>query len=640
MKNFNIYIRSAIFCFILLLPLMEMEGASVVKISSDISAEGVEIDETFHITIEAVNCAGSLDVSSLPPGVKVVYRTTRQASQVSTVNGRTEQTNSTSLILTCKGVSPGTYSFGPVSINGTKSNVLKYKIVPASGKKRSNNASSNTPSDPTKPLFIGSGNEEMYLKAYVNKNTAYEQEAIEYIVKLYTTYGDIKFLGAASAPKFDGFVVEESSDVSTSFKFEDINGKTFKTAIIARYIIFPQKAGKLKVTGNTYTVSTDARQYYHDSYFQTITVRQPVKLNVTPNNIEINVKELPQPIPADFIGGVGKFSITSSMPSESLQTNVAASIIYSIKGEGNIKYLKFPEISDFFPKSMEIYSPQVSVDANVGSSNVSGTSKFEFSIIPREAGDFKIPSVEVSYFDPETATYHQLRTQEYKISVGSGQSSAKSQQSLFFNPSLLPEGDVVQKTGTPWVFTFYYWLWYILPVAIFIISLIIYRRYLHQREDIVLFKSKNANKMARKRLAAAYRCIANNEESKFYDEMLAALWGYLADKLRISTSELNRNNVSDEFIKHNVKQSTFQPIINLIDECEYAKYTPVARQANMKQLYTQALESLSQVEAEYQEKTVERKREEDVEETPTDNNYINTSNPSSLSDEDLSNEDK
>ena len=74
-----------------------------------------------------------------------------------------------------------------------------------------------------------------------------------YTVKLYTTYEAIKFIGATAAPKFEGFVVEESKDISQSLTYETVGGKTYATAVIARYIIFPQMDGKLKVKGNTYT---------------------------------------------------------------------------------------------------------------------------------------------------------------------------------------------------------------------------------------------------------------------------------------------------------------------------------------------------------------------------------------------------
>lgn len=609
-------------------------GSPSVKISSDAFDNRVEVGESFHISIEAINCAGKIEVSQMPPGVKVVYHTTQKSSSHTISNGRYEENNITTLIMTCKGVTPGNYTFGPVSVDGKKSNKINYQVIASTAGNNSGNQTGKTtnatPSgyDPNGgPLFVGKGNEEMFLKANVNKTTVFEQEAIEYTVKLYTTYGDIKFLGATAAPKFDGFVVDESDDVSTSFVFEDYNGKTYKTAIIARYIIFPQKSGKLTVKGNTYTVSTDAKQYYHDPYFQQMTVKYPIQLNVTPNDVIIDVKDLPTPIPDNFIGGVGKFNVKSSMPNKNLSTNTAASVIYIIEGTGNVKYVKMPDMGKIFPSSIEVYTPKVIDDAKPGKSTVSGSIKFDYSIVPRETGDFLLPSMTLSYFDPEDGEYKQIKTESFQITVAQGQMSDKSQQAVMFNSNLMEVGKLKKDPGKPYLYSALYWLWYIIPIIIMLASLAIYRKYLKDHEDLVALRSKKANKMALKRLAKAYQCFKNNQEEEFYDEMLAALWGYIGDKLKMPTSELNRHNVSDEFQRHNVNESTFMPILNLIDECEYAKYTPVAREANMRQLYADALESLGNVEKEYEEISNNKVKDSNIETEDSVDNYINSSAP-------------
>lgn len=624
-------LKAILYIIIILAPAI-MRGGKVT-ITSDAVNGKVEVGETFHITIEALNCGGNLKIEQMPPGVKKVYHLFEHGTSSSfSTGGQTQSSRMTKLILTCKGETPGSYKYGPVSVDGIKSNSISYQVVASSGSNSQNSptTSSNSSSsrysqfDPNSgPVFIGKGNEEMYLRATVNKTNVYEQEAIEYTVKLYSSYGDIKFLGAAAAPKFDGFVIEESSDVSKSLSVENVNGKNYLTAIIARYIIFPQKSGQLTIKGNTYTVSTDARKYYHDPYFQTMTVKYPIQLNVTPNDVNINVRALPTPVPSNFIGGVGHFSLSSSLPSKSLSTNSAASIIFNIEGTGNIKYITLPEISQYFPKSIEVYSPESNVDAKVGSSNVSGKATFDYSIMPREIGDFTIPSIELSYFDPQTGEYKTLKTQPYHINVKLGETSGKSQRVLTFNPNLMPIGKLGRNIGTPYVTSIWYWLFYVVPILIFIFALGAYRKYLRDHEDLSLLRSKQANKMALKRLAKAYQCYKNHQEEQFYDEMLSALWGYLADKLKMPTSELNRGNVAEEFKKHNVRESTFMPIINLIDECEYAKYTPVSRDANMRQLYSDAVESLAKVESEYREiQQISTESEED--EGKSSDNYINT----------------
>lgn len=617
----------------LILPLLAQSAS--VKIISDAYENKVEVGETFHITIEAENCGGSISMSQKPPGLKVVYHTTRSMTSQSVHGGKQVTNSTTSLILTCKGQDVGQYSFGPVSVNGVKSNTITYKVVPSTGKSRqpqqqSQNGAGNG-ADPfgnnanKGPLFVGNGNEEMFLRASVNKSKAYEQEAIEYTVTLYTTYGDIKFLGATAAPKFDGFVTEESNEVSHAFRFEDYKGKTFKTAVIARYIIFPQKAGHLKIKGNTYTVSTDARQYYHDPYFQTMTVKYPVQLNVTPNDIEIDVEALPQPIPSNFIGGVGSFRMSTQISSTQLATNQAASLKYIVEGTGNIKYLKMPELAPYFPASIETFTPDVAVDDKIGASNVSGSATFDYSIMAHEEGKFRIPEIEFSYFNPEKRAYETLHSRDIEIEVSQGQESSKSQQAKTFNPALLPMGRIMAGDEGPYVGTIFYWLWFAAPAVIFILILALYRKYMKDHEDLDALRSKKANKIALKRLNKAYKCIKNHQDKQFYDEMLTALWGYIGDKLKMPTSLLNRGNVSEEFAKHGVQQATFQPIINIIDDCEYAKYTPVARDDNMQQLYADALLAISKIENEYTHSPKSRNAGEDEDEDndDTDNDHEN-----------------
>ena len=219
------------------------------------------------------------------------------------------------------------------------------------------------------------------MRASVSESNVYEQQALVYTVKLYTTYDAIKFIGATAAPKFDGFVVEESKAVSSSLDYETLDGKTYATAVIARYIIFPQMTGQLKVIGNTYTVSVDQREYYHDPFWGNMAVNSPLQLNVSPNDLTVNVKALPSPKPADFSGGVGKFTIASQLKSNNFKTNQAASIEYIVTGSGNLKYIQLPDLSTSFPPQLEVYTPKTDVKANVGSSNVSGSVSFDYSFM-------------------------------------------------------------------------------------------------------------------------------------------------------------------------------------------------------------------------------------------------------------------
>lgn len=571
----------------------------------------IEVGSLFYVYITVKNLEAAPSVLKSVGGGEVKYfdrQSTR--SQMSSVNGHVTQSTESVYVATCLATHKGSYSVGPVTVGGVKSNVAKYNIVDAgtasSGQYgASPNAASPDPAqsgqDPSQqgPTYIGKGNDKLFMRASVSKTTAYEQEALVYTVKLYTTYGSIKFIGATDAPKFDGFVIEESNAVSNQLTFETYQGRQYATAVIARYIIFPQMAGKLKIVGNKYTVSTDANEYYHDPIFSTLTVRRPIQLNVTPNDLEITVNPLPSPRPANFSGGVGKFNITSSLPSDKLTANQAASVKYIVSGEGNLKYIHLPDLNALFPDQLEVFSPTTDVKTNVGASNVGGTVSFDYSFMPLEQGSYTIPEVELVYFNPASGKYETARTRSYKVEVARGEESSKSQAMLTFDSNLMNVSLNGSPAGRPYVRGFLYWLWFIIPGCILLGVAIGRRKYIASRADVVGLRSRRAGKMARKRLKKAAQAMKSSNEDLFYDEILKAVWGYLSDKLRLPTSELNRDNVSQILTERGIPSEDITRLVKLLDDSEFAKYSPASLRRPMQEMYDGATELLNMLESSF-----------------------------------------
>ena len=589
-------------------------GTIQVQVQTQTGADDIEVGEQFYVYMKLDNIDGEPSAPTVP-GASVKYFTlSSQSSSMTSINGKVTRTSSRTYVATCSASKEGSYSFGPVTIGGVKSNKASYKIVKAgSGSlskmqqrqqhRQQQSASSQAnaapgASDPqdSSPKFIGKGNEKLFLKASVSKSSAYEQEALVYTVKLYSSYAPIKFIGATEAPKFDGFVVEESDEVSKSLQYETYNGHEYATAVIARYIIFPQMTGKLTIKGNTYTVSTDEQEYYDDPYFRMLTVRRPVQLNVTPNDLVIDVKALPLPQPADFSGGVGQFSISSSLPSASLKSNQAASIEYVVKGSGNLKYIKLPDLNNIYPKQLEVFTPTAEVDAAPRGANVSGSVKFDYSFTPLETGNYTIPEVALVYFNPATGKYEKSVAKGYDVVVDKGTLSEKSQTKnrLKFDTSLMPVGKL-SSSHSLFVRSAAYWLWFLLPALILIACVFIYRRQLKSAADIVGTRMRKAGKVAAKRLKKAAACMKTGNRESFYDEMLTALWGYVGAKLNIPVSELNRQNVAEKLSAAGASEDAVGEFVAVLDDCEFAKYAPGSGDDELKSVYergSRVIESL------------------------------------------------
>lgn len=579
---------------------------NVASNTGNIISEG----DLFQIYITVTDINEAPTAPGTVPGASVKYFGHRSSSSsfVST-NGHTSQTFTNTYALTLKAEKRGKFSFGPITVGGVKSNVVSYTIgAPNQSPSIPGRSSGTGEPDPmgtnNGPTFIGKGNEQLFLRANISKTTAFEQEALVYTVKLYTTYNTIKFIGATDAPKFDGFVIEESSDISDQLTLETYQGKSYATAVIARYIIFPQMPGRLKIIGNKYTVSADAEEYYHDPFYSRLTVRRPVQLHVTPNDLTIDVKALPIPKPANFSGGVGNFTITSSVASNTAVANQAGAVTYTVKGEGNLKYITLPDLNALFPSEIEVFSPTTDVKTKVGYSNVSGSIQFDYSFMPMEAGNFNIPSVPLVYFNPVKGEYVTVTAKGFPLNVSRGKESSKSQAALSFSPKLMNNDSKLKISYVPYVYQFTYWLWYIIPLIIFGIVLFLYRKHLAEQSDLVALKSKRAAKMALRRLKKAFMAMTENNVSGFYDEMLKALWGYVGDKLKLPLSELNRNNVSGLLQEKNISHTYIDRFIKLLDDCEFAKFAPDKANTAMEPVYNEGLDVINDLEQGFKTKSI------------------------------------
>lgn len=597
----SLRILSVILLLICSLPALADVDVRIIK-------NGNSIDVGSRFTFEMkYSGTGQISYPNPPPGTRVVYTSMEQ----STVNG----VSGSRCSLTVLAVTPGTYSF-QAQVGSRRSKIVKYTIGgSASGDHRQGGSSTSpdgggrsqsagqAPDNSGKPQFIGKGNENIFLRASVSKTSVYEQEALVYTIKLYTTFNYIKFLGAASSPKFEGFVVEEDKITDAQQTFETVNGRTYAAATVARYIIFPQKPGALKIIGNTYTVSADGFEYYNDPYFGHMSVKRPVQLNITPNDLVVNVRDLPSPRPANFSGGVGHFSLFARLPKQTYKTNQASRIEYVVRGTGNLKYLKLPELSKLYPASIEVFSPETKVEASVAGSNVSGTATFSYSFMPMETGKFNIPPVELVYFDPSSGRYETARCQDFTIDVARGSSSDKSQTARRFDSKLLPVASV-SVPSAPWVRGFAYWLIFIIPGAGFVAAFFIYSSYRRSRADMQSFRSRKAGKIARRRLRRAAECLRRGDSDTFYDEVLSAIWGFLGDKLKMPTSGLTRRNISEVLVSHSISRQTVDDTIALLDDCEFAKYASATSSGDMKTVYDRAAALISDLDGGFSQNVI------------------------------------
>ena len=103
--------------------------------------------------------------------------------------------------------------------------------------------------------------------------------------------------------------------------------------------------------------------------------------------------------------------------------------------------------------------------------------------------------------------------------------------------------------------------------------------------DVSGNKIRKTNRLARKYLSAAKKSLGKKEE--FYNALERALYNYLKSKLRLETSEFNKEKIEELLGDQNVNSTTLEGFISLLTSCELARYTPLST-VDMQNDYSKA----------------------------------------------------
>lgn len=123
----------------------------------------------------------------------------------------------------------------------------------------------------------------------------------------------------------------------------------------------------------------------------------------------ITVKELP-PHPLRNSVAVGDYHLTENLPSTNIETGKSAVYTFSIYGVGNISAIAKPQVEE--NDQFEFYEPNVRQDITRDNGRVSGTKSFNYFMIPKEPGQFKLGNYfSWIYFNPSKSKYDTLRSQ-------------------------------------------------------------------------------------------------------------------------------------------------------------------------------------------------------------------------------------
>ena len=536
-------------------------------------------------------------------------RSTQSSTQI--INGNVTSTSTITFTYILMAEKEGTYSIPGATIvadgNNYTSNSVSIKVLPPDQSAGQSNGRGGVSSARNQANAGKITDKELFITATASKSKVYEQEAILLTYKIYTQVNLTQLHG--DMPDLKGFHTQEVELPSQKqWSLEHYNGKNYNTTVYSQYVLFPQQSGKLEIPSITFegTISQlVASDDPFDAFFNGGSNYINIKKNIVTPKLTIDVKELPAGKPANFSGGVGEFTLSSSISTQELKTNDAVTIKLVISGTGNMKLINTPEVG--FPQDFEIYDPKVDNKFNLTREGLTGTKVIEYLAIPRHAGTYTIPAIEFSYFDLKSQAYKTLKTDSYTLNVAKGEGNADQVIANFTSKEdlkVLGKDIRYIKTGNTHLTEkgkyFFgstsYYVWYIIPLALFIGFMIIYRKQAMENANVAKVRTKKANKVATKRMKNAGKLLAEKKTEAFYDEVLKAMWGYISDKLNIPVSQLSKDNIEEELNKYGVSEDLIKAFISTLNECEFARYAPGNQNEAMDKVYSSTIDIISKME--------------------------------------------
>lgn len=461
-------------------------------------------------------------------------------------------------------------------------------------------------------------NKNIFIKVQVDKTNPHVGEQITASYKLYTRLA--MSVSLTGLPALNGFWSQDFQIANPPKPTEEvINGQRYQVFLLKKSALFPQQDGTLvldaaKAEGVVRVIQQvkGRNPMANDPGFGSFFMDDPffnqdmfsgynykdvqVKLSSTP--VKINVLPLPlDKQPASFTGAVGNFTTSAQLDKNSLSTDDAATLTFTIKGSGNLKLIGNPKID--FPAELGVYEPQVTDTITSRNPAITGSKIFAYNMNPQTPGDYVIPSIKFSYYDAATGTYKESATTPIKVHVTKGKhynpNIAKATAITDIqdiNKAAFVSDNVHEPIASkPW-----YWILFGIGLA-GLIALLLRKKQLEMYEgNQVLFKNKKANKIAWKRLAEARKLLPQQQHKAFYEEVSKAIWLYLSDKLNIQLSHLSKETMEDELEAKQVPIAQINRVKSLVLECEMALYSPSGGQQQRQHTLDEAAGTIGELE--------------------------------------------
>jgi hypothetical protein len=434
-----------------------------------------------------------------------------------------------------------------------------------------------------------------YLRAELSTTQAYVGQQIILDLNLYSSDNVIS-RNLTQEPGFDGFYAQPRRQYDGRPRSVIENDKEYQRRTLGSIALFPTKSGRIVIP--PYRMILGALQYRSNSTFSR---RYTEQLPLSSDTLYVNVRELPQPRPDNFSGGVGNYRMEVQADRDRMTTDDALTLRLTITGEGDIERIEaFPPVSE---ADWDVYDPNILQEEFLDSpTGMLGRKVFEYKIVPKRPGTYPLRPA-LSYFNVDSAAYliNAPTTFTIKVTAGNGATTYAIDTSTEATAKLtlqavteLPAG---KRYGSSLPRQPLYWAFFLLPLLV-AGGLVGWRRYqdhLAGRDPLAL-AAERAARAATERLKSAKTHLEKVDAKPFYDAVEGAIFGYLRDKFQLPMAELSRRNIKEKLKAAGADEALTSRYDSLLQRCEMALYAGQDKADDLAAAYATARDLIADTE--------------------------------------------
>ena len=318
--------------------------------------------------------------------------------------------------------------------------------------------------------------------------------------------------------------------------------------------------------------------------------QESVEVETQTPTINITVKPLPtEGKPANFSGMVGNYSFNADFDRTELKVGEAMTLTINIKGDGLPGSITDPKLPDF--GEFRSVPPENELNKKIVGNKVITTKNIRVFLYPKKKGEFTIPEITYSWFNPSKKSYETAKAGPWNVKVEKGDAAAEAifQAPVAQGPAAVQKQEIeslgsdirfihkvndYSDTTAPYK-SILYWVIFAAAIPFYLIVTFAVRSRRKHNSDAALVRKGKADKMLKVRFANAREALKKGDTKALYAALENGLIDYLSDKTNLEFKGMTRPQMKDELAKLGIKAETIAAIDSWLEKCAFARFAPV-----------------------------------------------------------------